>query len=369
MKLLLLKESLKIQAGGAERVFSIIANNLAANGNEITILTFDKPEGSSFYPLDPKIKWILMNEQIIPSFFKKIVPSNFIRRIFVARKLISKKNFRSIIVLGDFMNIFSIILGKSLKIPVIISDRNNPKEKKLSRRFELFKKITYPLASSLVVMTDDQAKSYSKKMQKIITVIPNPVIKKDINTNSSKTLFEPPFILAIGKLMHQKGLDLLIQAFSMIANKNPDWNVIILGEGEDRNKLENMIIKLDLKNRIILPGILNNSSDALKDADIFVLPSRFEGFPNALGEAMAHGKPVIATDCDFGPRVMINNEVDGLLIKNNDIKLLAASIERLINDQKLRNKLGRNATKITNRYNVKNIMNLWYTLIKQVCDS
>lgn len=363
MNIVMIKESLKIRAGGAERVFTTLANHLVLKNESVTLLTFDLEEGNSFYQLDSRLAWLRINRES-RSPILRFLPGNFLKYFFKIRTEIKKISPEIVIVFGDFMNVFTILVCRSLNIPVIISDRNNPRNKKIKGRFAKMKRWVYPFASQMVVMTNAQKKCYDIKFQEKICVIPNPVLKADKEHSVySDVLYQKPIVLSIGKLLPQKGMDLLIQSFQSILKKFPDWTLVILGEGKERQNLEELIIKLGLKNKVFLPGIVKNTKDYMNASDIFVLASRWEGFPNALGEAMAFGMPVIATDCDFGPNEMINHEKNGILVKNENVQEMRNALEQLMGNPGKRSKLGQSAKEISEKFHLTEITEKWNRLL------
>ena len=157
-------------------------------------------------------------------------------------------------------------------------------------------------------------------------------------------------LAAMGRLAPQKGFDLLIDAFARAAQDKPDWSLSILGEGPERRRLEEQIHKRGLEGRVRLCGWVSDPATVLRNCDAFVLSSRFEGFPNALLEAMALGLPAIAADCPSGPAEIIRHEVDGLLVAARDVPALSAAIRRLLSDDQLRGRLGAEAAHVVDRF-------------------
>jgi glycosyltransferase involved in cell wall biosynthesis len=163
-----------------------------------------------------------------------------------------------------------------------------------------------------------------------------------------------------------KGHDLLLNAFASIKDRHPNWSLIILGEGAQRQELESLRDRLALGNRVSMPGLVKNPEDYLRQADLFVMSSRFEGLPLSLGEAMASGLAVISTDCPTGPREMITDGVDGLLVPNEDGDALGAAMDRLMSDDQTRQRLAARASEVTQRFGVEKVMAMWEALVNEV---
>src|SRR5690606_3468352 len=177
------------------------------------------------------------------------------------------------------------------------------------------------------------------KSIKNIKVIINPV--KALGPISKEAVNQRKYILAAGRLCYEKGFDLLIDAFALIKDKNVD--LLIVGEGEDREALEKQIESLGLAGRVKLVGAKKNIQDYYNNAALFVLSSRTEGYPNVLIEAMSMGCPSIAMDCEFGPSEIIVHEKNVLLVKERSAEALSQNIERVLSDKLLRARLSENA--------------------------
>jgi len=171
------------------------------------------------------------------------------------------------------------------------------------------------------------------------------------------------FILGVGRLSTVKGFDLLINAFAQAAVEDTD--LLIVGEGEDRDALNKLIYNLGLSQRIFLVGKKLNLQDYYSQASLFVLPSRNEGYPNALIEAMSFGCSCIATDCEFGPAEIIINEHNGLLVKTESIPALTEAMIRVLNDTALRTKLSHHATGIKTTNDANTLFKTWENLVTQ----
>jgi glycosyltransferase involved in cell wall biosynthesis len=160
-------------------------------------------------------------------------------------------------------------------------------------------------------------------------------------------------------LQPEKGHERLLQAFATLAPRHPTWTLTIYGEGPERPRLEAAIATLGLGERVFLPGATTEPFARLAEADLFVLSSTYEGFPNALCEAMAVGLPVVSFDCPSGPAELITHSVDGLLVPPGDVGGLAAALDRLMGAPTERAQLGARAREVRERLTLPAILAMW----------
>ncbi len=196
-----------------------------------------------------------------------------------------------------------------------------------------------------------------------IAVVPNPV--KQIVRHSDK--IRGKSILAIGRLNdHLKGFDRLIEVFSLIHNK--DWKLVFAGSGLDDSGLLNIVNDLGLEGRVEFLGKVKDIDSLMSLTSIFAIPSRSEGFPNALLEAMAAGLPCISFNFIAGPSDIIDHNVNGIIIEDGDIKGFAIALDYLIENEDVRINLGQEALKSSQRYGVDSITNKYLDFLTQ-CSS
>jgi glycosyltransferase involved in cell wall biosynthesis len=236
--------------------------------------------------------------------------------------------------------------------------------------------MTYPWAQAVVVQTPEAQHWADAFLRKnAVHVIPNPVSTSlranggasvDAANVASETDDRVRHVIAMGRLDAQKGFDLLLRAFAACRDRRPDWKLTILGEGEERQRLQALATQLGVAPHVRFPGTVADPTPALRGADLFVLSSRFEGFPNALLEAMALGLPVIATDCASGPGRIVRDDVDGLLVPSEDATALAAAMAALMDDEPRRLRLASRAVDVNKRFEVGRIMGIWDSVIDDI---
>jgi glycosyltransferase involved in cell wall biosynthesis len=171
---------------------------------------------------------------------------------------------------------------------------------------------------------------------------------------------ERKLLMAVGRLDVQKGFDVLLKTFVALAPRYPSWDLVILGEGPERAGLEQQVAAAGLQRRVWLPGRAGNVGDWYSRADLYVMSSRFEGFPNTLAEAMAHGCAAVSYDCDTGPREIIRHEYDGLLVTPvGDVPALSLALDRLMRDDVERERMAARAIEVRERFSMERILAKW----------
>lgn len=345
----------QMTSGGAERVVSILANNMIDYNFDVSlVITFTS---DIHYNLNSNINIINLNISRNSS--------QIDRNLKEIRELISTfKKEKPDIIISFIRNVNSIIAAKYVGIPIIISERNNPKYDPKSRFWRVARKLVYPFSDGVVFQTEGARLYYSKYIRDKSCIIQNPLQenmpKKEVYDIESKS------IVTIGRLSAQKNQKTLINAFYNIHKKYPQYKLFIYGEGELRQELEQLIRDLGIVDSVIMPGSIKNIHERIVEADIFVFTSLYEGYPNALIEAMAIGLPVISTECDYGPEDIINNDINGILVPIGDSNKLEIEIERLINDKNKRQKMGLSASNIKNELNEKIICEKWIKYINEI---
>lgn len=357
-----------LSAGGAERVMSTVANYFAKQGYPVTLLTLDwgrKP----FFKIDEAIAQRSLGLlSASDNIFQTIIRS--LRRSYRLGKEIRISNPDIVVSFMDKTNVLTLFSLFGSKIPVIVSEHMDPKQREWA--FILLRRIAYRWASRVVVLTQSMKKYFRNWLaSEKVVIIPNPIRLEDERSNISNQVKLPKakLIVAMGRLVRQKGFDLLIKSFAKISSSNPDWSLVILGQGQMQEELEGLIDSLNLKNRIFLLGLVPNPLAILKQADIFVMSSRFEGFPMVILEAMAQGVAVISFDCPCGPSEIIRDKIDGILVPPENVAALAATIAKLMGDENERKRLALRAPEVLERFGAPRILEMWRRTVDEVYQS
>jgi glycosyltransferase involved in cell wall biosynthesis len=260
----------------------------------------------------------------------------------------------------SFVNTLVLFATRGLGVPVVVSERNDPQMDPIGPAWKWLRRWTYAFKAQVVTQTKRAQASFPPAIQARTTVIPNPVppIPQAEHTPTDVMLAKPALV-AMGSFYPQKGFDLLLKAFVRLKDRHPAWTLTILGDGPLRPQLESLRDALGLEDRVNLPGRVKNPHHVLKQADLFVLSSRWEGWPMALGEAMSCGLPVIASDCRTGPREIIRDGVDGILVPPEDVEALATVMDQLMANDSERRRLASRAVEITDRFPLEKVMGMW----------
>jgi GalNAc-alpha-(1->4)-GalNAc-alpha-(1->3)-diNAcBac-PP-undecaprenol alpha-1,4-N-acetyl-D-galactosaminyltransferase len=349
--------------GGAERVVARMANHWAARGDTVTVITLSATTTDT-YPLDPSVTRValdLMRDSRGPI---GALFNNWIR-LRRLRDAIHRSQPDTVISFTDRMNVVTLLACRPLGVDTVVSERIDPSQQPLGRMWSWLRRRVYPRARALVVQTETVRRQMEPLMySRPIYVIPNAVDAPGSAREPRQPTDRCLQLAATGRLAPQKGFDLLIEAFAQAAEDKPNWLLSILGEGPERRRLEHQIHERGLDGRVRLCGWVSDPTAVLRSCDAFVLSSRFEGFPNALLEAMALGLPSIAVDCPSGPAEIIRHEVDGLLVPKGDVPALTAAIHRLLSDDQLRVRLGAEAVRVVDRFSNERYFAHWDIVLR-----
>ena len=368
MKLLIFIHSLS--AGGAERVTVNLANYWANMGWALTIVTMTGRE-QDFYELHPDIRRIALRVDANSTNAIAAVRHN-LRRVRALRAVLKEEE--PDVALGMMTTAICLlsIAATGSGIPVIGSERSYPPLLPLHWFWSVMQRLTYPRAWCVVAQTGT-VKVWLEKYcpGSRVKVIPNPVVwplppDKPILEPKAWVAPDRKALLAVGRLGPEKGFNLLLDAFADVVKKFPDWDLVILGEGPEREALGAKRVVLGLEGRVFMPGRAGNVGVWYDRAELYVMTSRYEGFPNTLLEALAHGLPAVIVDCETGPRDILRHEVDGLLVPQDDNKALVEALVKLMRDENLRENYATRAVEARDRFALERITEMWERLFAEV---
>lgn len=339
--------------GGTERVLSVIANGLARREYQVFIVSL-WGQGKSFFRLEEgvKIYWAGQGQK----------RTGIRRNLHYLTVVLEKEKPEILIDVDMILGCYSYFLKRLRPELYWISWEHftfcHPfKKNRLLRK--LVRRVVVRYADHVVVLTDADKRSYEKKLSPrcLITRIYNPAPYDKVFSEHK----EKPVIFAAGRLVKEKGFDLLIQSWRLLEHRYPQWRLVIAGEGEDRRKLQNMASDANL-NRIHFIGTVADIEKYYEQAAFFVLPSRYEGFGMTLVEAMCFSTPVVSYACPEGPKEIIADGENGFLVPQGNIEEFARKMELLMKDAGLRRRMGERALENARRFNKECILDEWESI-------
>jgi glycosyltransferase involved in cell wall biosynthesis len=367
MKLLYAIKSLDHTSGGAERVLVDVTDDLAQKGHQVSVLTFDKPGGRSFYPLNTNIKRISLG---IGRADRKSTLGETLQRIWRMRQEIKKEKPDAVVA---FMHSMFIPMALGLcgtGIPVIASEHIVPEHYK-KRKFEFLLFLVSSLFVKRFTVISEKVRSlYPAYLRERMDVMPNPLSTGKTKETQHEAARPRKVILNVGRLDPQKDQKALIEAFAELAPHFPDWDLRIIGEGALRKELEELVKIYGLQNRVFLPGVTQKIDQEYEHADIFAISSRYESFGMATAEALSHGLPAVGfADCP-GTNEVIHSGVNGLLVDGRDrVGELAKGLRSLMQNPALRVRMGLQGQKSVSHFSSERVYQNWENLLSKVSET
>lgn len=354
--------------GGAERMATTFAADWARLGHAVSLVSLNATM-PDMYPIDTAVRRVRLDLAGDSTSWTAIQAN--VRRIRELRRTIRDLAPDLIVAFGDKTSTLSVFATTGLGIPVIAyetSDPTNP-ERKLARPWRVLRRIGYARAAALVVLAEsinDRLQAWWPRPNIVLIQNPIPAELVDWTDRGTEAPDGRPRIVALARLAPEKGLDMLLDAFAPLAKRFPDWDLWLWGEGPARPALETRVLNLGLSRRAFLPGVTETPWDELGKASIFALPSRREGFPGALVEAMATGRACVAFDCRSGPREISRDGTDAVLVPAGDVAAFSKALAGLMQDAYRRAALGRRAEAVRERYHPRIAAEAWERLFRDV---
>lgn len=348
-----------LSGGGAERVLARLATHWAGQARDVTLVTLAAPSSDDF-PLPENVRRVGLNLTADSAGLFGAARNN-LRRIAALREAFRAARPDVIVSFIEQANVLALLAARPLRIPIVISERTDPAMHPVSSLWQFLRRRTYPRCAVLVVLTDEIA----ERMRPIargrpVAVVPNGVAAAAVPRSEEPSLT----ILGVGRLDEAKGFDRLVEAFARLINRYPQWTLTILGDGPQRKALERSISARGLTERIALPGRVADPSPSYARAGLFALPSRYEGFPNSLLEAMAAGLPAVAFDGPSAVRQVLRHGVDGLLVPQNDVLAFAEALGVVMADTEKRRRMGEAAREVVTRFSLDSFFACWDAVIE-----
>lgn len=352
-----------LAGGGAERTAATLARYWRDHGHDVRIVTlwgrFD-----SDYPLPDRVSHVALDLAHGGGSPLRRLAGN-LRAVAAYRREIKRFRPEAAVGMMTTTNVVLALAAFGLGCTVIGSERSSPANSPLSRFWSVMRRFAYALLDGVTAQTEGAAAWLRRNtLARRVTVIPNSVslpiphgspalAPDDVCPAGTKVL------LGVGRLAPVKQFELLIEAFAQVAPARHDWTLVLLGEGPERGRLAALVERGGLQGRVLTPGRAGNMSDWYERAALIALTSHHEGFPNVLLEAMAHGVPAISVDCPDGPRAIVRDGVDGLLVAPGDVDAFSRALDRLMGDADARGRMGHAAREVLERFSERSVMQLW----------
>lgn len=339
-----------LHAGGAERVISLLANSFCQKGYEVEIVCINKH--LVFYPIDEKVKvWFAEDEVKSPSILKKVL---WLRNHI--------KNDRPNVVIAFMLEVYCVTLASliGVSVPVISSERIDPHF--FGRAKGLLRWLLLRRTTHLVVQTVRIKDFYSAKLQSRTTIIPNPVTDKVFSLTPT---LKQKRIIAVGRLAYQKNYPMMFRAFAKVHHDFPDWQLVVYGNGPQKDEIRGVIERLGMEGHIILAGKSDHVVEEMNKSSLFVMSSDYEGMSNALLEAVCVGLPVISTDVS-GAKDLITEGVNGYIVSVGNERALTLALSSMLSSPEKMDEMGRQSKALAPRFREEQIVGQWEELIKKV---
>lgn len=343
-----------LQKGGAERVIANLANYFCKQGYRVVLVTtrIAKEE----YEVQESIVRRISEPSANQLAGGRI--SNFIVRFRTLRKIWKEENPDVVLSFIGKNNLMAILTSRFLKIPVAVSVRGEPSMEYYNRWMRFAARHLFKAADGVILQTRQCFQFFPKKVRDKAVILKNPV-----NQSFFRERYEGERrkeLVTVGRIDANKNHEMLIRAFADLAEKYPDYKLIIYGDGELKEELEKLVAELGMEERIALPGSVSNVADAIYKTRVFILSSNTEGLPNTLIEAMILGLTVIATDCPCGgPADLIEHGVNGLLTPVQNVEKLKDNLQNVLNNLQNADEMGRNAAKTGDIYRPEKVYKEW----------
>jgi GalNAc-alpha-(1->4)-GalNAc-alpha-(1->3)-diNAcBac-PP-undecaprenol alpha-1,4-N-acetyl-D-galactosaminyltransferase len=365
MRILLAVSSM--EGGGAERVAATLANAWSKRGDEVTLVVTFSGRGGCRYFLTEHVELVYLVD-----FWGRGHgwSKSRVSRLAALRQVLRDRSPSVVVSMLTNVNVAVILATLGLEVPVCVCERTHPlAEQELNLAWRALRRATYRAADIVVAQTRSGAEALRRcaRVSKTV-VVPNP-LPGELETRQVRSGGTGPRrrLVAMGRLEWEKGFDRLVPLFGRLAPEFAEWDLRIFGDGSQRKALVAEVRRLSLEGRVVLPGWVTDPWSELERAHLFVLPSRWEGFPNALLEAMALGLPCVSYDCLAGPREITRDGRDAVLVPAGDEQALEAALRSLMSDDTMRRELGAKAARsVRERYALSKVLALWDDVFRSV---
>jgi glycosyltransferase involved in cell wall biosynthesis len=363
LKLIFVARKFGNMAGGLERISIDLMNEMVRRGHRVSLMTWDESGAVAHYPIDAGIEWLKLD--IGNSDISTGVSERFAR---LKRFRSFAKKIQPDVILGfqSGAALFSRLAVFGLKIKILAAERVSPdmwKHVRKGLRYRFLDIYSLGLANQITVQFPDYIQKYPRIFHYKMVSIPNPVQHKNIHVYTSSS--NEKIILYVARFCYQKNHELLISAFAQLSHIFKDWKLVLAGDGDYEDRIRALVDRLGLNNRVEFCGAVKDVDSLYRQSDLVAFPSFFEGFPNALAEALAFGIPCVGLNSTLGVNSLVKHKVNGLLVDPTP-EAFASGLATLMKDEQTRREMSVEARKISCKYTPQNSYQLWETLLQRM---
>ena len=353
-----------LSGGCSEKVAVELTTHWAATGHPTALVTLATASDDR-YPIASNVERIALDELKASRGPFSAVFAN-LRRIRRIREAVRSFAPDVVVSFNDRTNVLAALALRQRNYPLIVSERVDPRARPREAIWSALRRWTYPTADAVVVPSEGMRRWAESIVGRApVEVVPNACWSYDPAQDA------PPddsdretVVLGMGRLDRQKGFDLLIDAFAQVSPRRPEWRLRIVGDGPERGALLQRASRAEIADKVEILPWTNDPTEHWRTAKVFVLSSRYEGFPNVLVEALAAGLPAIAFDCPSGPADILRSGTDGLLVEAEDAFGLAAALHRMLGDDAFRVACGRRALDVRRRFSPESVFAKWESVLR-----
>lgn len=353
-----------MRAGGAERVAATLSAAWIEAGHSVQIITFEPVGTQPFYSLPAEIELqqlglIQDSRNILSAIFKNI------RRVIALRRALRNSKPDVTLAFITETNVLTLLANLRAPWPTLVTEHIHPQFHRLGKFWEFLRRLSYPYADMVVVLTTNIAEWMRKEIGGEPRVLQNPVARAGLHTKVFDRTRESFQLIAVGRLAHQKGYDFLIDAFARAVPAIPQWTLTIYGDGPERASLEQRIASYSMTDLIHLAGVTKDISAVYNQADAVVHAARYEGYPMVIAEALAAGKPIIAVDSPGAARELLGDGRYGVLTPSGDVNALASALVEVLSDRGRLESMAATASEAVSENDVGFIAEKWLKLFDE----
>ncbi len=348
-------------AGGAERVMTLLAGALAARDHEVWLVTLTH-RTEDFFSVDERVRRVALGlTGNAPNILRGLWAN--LRRLRALRHTVASVEPQAVLSFMTSMNVLMILACIGRHVRIIVSERVDPAAHAEKLIWTELRSLLYQRADAVVVQTNSIAAWFRERLGKTarVVVVPNPVVPR---SGIHAVPRADRFLLAVGRLAHQKGFDLLIRAFAAATARTRQVELVIAGEGPESQTLRALAAELGVGPLVSFPGQVRDIDALMNAALAFILPSRYEGVPNVLLEALAAGVPCVAADAPGAARDILGDGAYGLLVPPQDLRALTEAIDRIVTDTELRARYAQTGAAAVERYHLDRVVVQWEGLLE-----